>query len=900
MMGGNPPPGDKPPPLPLAARLLLRLVLNRQDHRTVLNDLSELYECRRSSDGELAARAWLRRQIASYPRWLAGERLWRMLPGQGLRRRTDPHPAPRAGVAANLLRDLRHGARTLARAPMLTATIVLTVGLGIGATTAIFSAINAVLIRPLPYTNPTELVRIYTESPPHRWPLSVADYRALEEQQTSFRGVAGYDNATVTFNRGDVAERVRGKFVTWDYFVLLGVTPLHGRGFNELDGKPESEPTVIVSHGFWSRHLGSDMSAIGQFIQLDGRSYTVVGVLPRYVGPFEQDRDFFAAVEWQHPPRRGPFFITVLARVKPSSDRAVAADELRTINQRIFPVWRDSYQDEGASWGMMDLKEVVVGDVWTTQMLALGAVLFLLLIASNNAANLLLARATQRGRELAVRAALGASRGRLMQHTLSESAWLAVGGALVGLVVMFGGLRLLTTTGAAFLPRTQEIRVDGTVLGFLAAVTLLSGLLFGLIPSLSGAKLRFAQVLRAGGRPATDSARPRRIRRVLVTSQFAIAAPLLIGAGLLVGSLARLQGVDPGFDTHNILVASVSLPEGAYPEREDTHTFWHQALERIEVLPGVRSVVLGDALPPTRVNMINNFNLEDNPTPTGQTEPATPWVAVTPGYFSALDIPALEGRLLSELDDGDAPPVVVVDQAWANRFFPNESAVGRRFVSGGCTTCPLTTVVGVVGDVKYLGLDDPGTGTVYWPMNAGTKWFMFFLVRTSTDPMSVLPTVRSAIRELDSSLPLSNVTTIDESMADSLQAPRYLMIIAGAFAVVALLLSVIGIYGVMSHHIQQHTKDIGIRIALGGGTRRVLGEVVWGGLRLAVVGVFIGMVGALYLTRFLSSLLFGVGTTDPLTYSSVAAVMLGIALVACVLPALRAARVDPVSSLRQE
>jgi len=887
-------------PLTPPARLLLRLFLNRADRHTVINDLSELYDHRLERDGEVAARAWLRRQVAAYPRRVTMEKVRRLLPGRGRRRVVGPSGSGSVGVAGNLLRDLRHSARSLARAPVLTATIVLTVGLGIGATTAIFSAVNAVLIQPLPYTDPSELVRVYTAWGPARGPLSVADYRALEEQQTSFDSVAGYDNTMVTFNRDDVAERIQGKLVTWNYFSLLGVAPLHGRGFNELDGKPESEPTVVVSHGFWTRHLGGDVSSLGRSIELDGTSYTVVGVLPPTVGPFEQGHDFFAAVEWQHPPRRGPFFIVALARVRPEVEPTVAADELRAISRRIFPVWQDSYQDEASSWGMMDLKEVAVGDAGTAQMSVLGAVAFLLLIASNNAANLLLARATQRSRELAVRAALGASRGRLIQHMLSESALFAIGGALVGLLVMYGGIGLLTTSGAGFLPRTQEIQVDGSALLFLAAATLLSGLLFGLIPSLVGARFDVERVLRAGGRSATDATGPRRIRGVLVASQFAIAAPLLIGAGLLIGSLARLQGVDPGFDTSNILLAGLSLPQRAYPERGDVHSFWAEAVEQIEALPGVASVALGDALPPTRVNMTNNFNLEDDPVPPGQSEPSTPWVAVTPGYFDALGISKVEGRLFDASDGADALPVVVVDQAWAHRFFPDDTAVGKRFVGGGCTACPLTTVVGVVADVKYMGLDDPGSGTVYWPMEQGTKRSMFLFIRTHSDPLAVLPLLRDTVRELDSSLPLSNETTIDESMMGSLQAPRYLTILAAAFAVVALLLSVIGVYGVMSHHVQQHTKDIGIRIALGGGPGRVLGGVVWQGLRLALVGVSIGVAGAFYLTRFMSSMLFGVGATDVLTFASVAAMMLSVALVACLLPARRAANVDPVRSLREE
>jgi putative ABC transport system permease protein len=899
MMPGQRPRRDAPTSLPPLSRWLLRLLVRGPDGRTVINDLSELYERRLARRGKDAAQAWLRRQVAAYPRRLAAEKLRSLVPGHRDKGTVTSRTRTAAAIDG-LVRDLRHSARSLVRTPVLTVTIALTVGLGIGATSALFSGVNAVLIRPLPYTNPGELVRIFTDSPPNRWPLSVADYLALEEQQTSFRGVAGYDNATVTFNRGDVAERVRGKFVTGDYFSLLGVTPLHGRVFNEADGKPESEPTVVVSHAFSTRHLSGGEAAIGQSIRLDGRTYRVVGVLPPTVGPFEQESDFFAAVEWQPPARKGPFFVTAVARLLPGTSRAVASAELRAINRRIFPVWQDSYQDKASTWGMMDLKEAVVGDVRRTQILVFGAVGLLLLIATNNATNLLLARATQRRRELAVRASLGASRGRLVRYMLAESAMLALAGASVGLCVLFWGTELLRTAGAQFIPRTQEIHVDGTVLLFLGAVTLSSGLLFGLLPSLAGVQLSVQQALRDNGRSTSDAAGPRRLRRVLVASQFAIAAPLLIGAGLLAGSLARLSRVEPGFDTHNILAAGVALPQLDYREPEETRAFWKQAVERIAGLPGVEAVVLGDALPPTSVNMINNFNLEDKPVAPGESEPATPWVAVSTGYFGALGIAVIEGRTFTDLDVGNAPPVAVVDRAWANRFFPGESAVGKRFVSGGCSTCPLTTVVGVVSDVKYMGLDDPGTGTVYWPMEQGTKRFMNFLMRTGPDPVSLLPAVRQVVRELDPSIPLLDATTIDESLVASLRMPRYMTMLAAAFALAALMLSVIGIYGVVSHHVQQHTRDIGIHIALGGAPNRVLQAVVWRGLRLVLVGVVIGLAGTLYLTRLMSSMLFDIGANDLLTFSSVAVAMLAVALTACLIPARRAASVDPVIALREE
>jgi putative ABC transport system permease protein len=886
--------------LPLTARLLLRLLLNRQDSRSVINDLSELYQRRLVSGGERAARAWLRRQVASYPRRIAVERLRRLMRGEVRRRGVSPSVVGRAGAVERLWRDLRHAARSLSRVPILSATIVLTVGLGIGATAAIFGAINAVLIEPLPYADPGKLVRIFTDSPPNRWPLSVADYRALEQQQTSFSGVAGYNNVTVTFNRDDFAERIQGKFVTWDYFTLLGVTPLYGRSFNESDGKPESEPTVIISHGLWNRHFGADPAVLGRPIQLDGRSYTVVGVLPRAVGPLEQRRDFFAAVEWQQPPRKGPFFIIALARIKPGIDGAAAARELRAINARIFPVWRDSYQDEGASWGMMELKRVVVGDIGTTLILVLGAVGFLLLIASSNAANLLLARATERSRELAVRSALGASRGRLLQHVLAESSLLAVGGALIGLLVACSGMRLLTTAGADYIPRTPEVGMTARVLWFWAVVTVSSGFLFGLIPSLSCAKIRFEQALRSGSRSSTDGAGARRIRRALVVSQFAVAAPLLIGAGLLVGSLERLQDVSPGFDTRNILTVRVTLPEEVYQDPSDVRAFWDAALERVRSHPGVAAVAYSNSRPPNQVSILNNFDLEDDPTPPSGAQPVVPWAAVSSGYFAVLGVSLIEGRMFDNRDVEDAPPVVLVDQTWANRFFPGAGAVGRRLHSGGQTTEPLTTVIGVVGNVKYMGLDAADLGTVYEPMTAGTYRSRFFIVRTFADPMTVVPHLRAVVRQLDPSLPLAQVATIDEVISDSLQAPRYLAFLSAAFAAAALVLSVVGIYGLMSHYVQQHAKDIGIRIALGGGPTRVLGVVVGQGLKLAAIGVSIGIIGALFLTRFMTGLLFGIRATDIVTFSGVSLLMLSVAVVASLLPARRAAAVDPVNALREE
>ena len=806
----------------------------------------------------------------------------------------------------NLLLDLRQSLRSLTRSPVLTATIVLTVGLGIGATTAMFGVISAVLLSPLPYPEPDRLVRIYTDAPPNRFRFSVADYLALEQQQTKFQQVAGYTSTSVTFNQNGIAERVVGMAVSWSYFSLLGISPVRGRTFDRSDGVPGGAHAAVVSYGFAQRHLGGDSTAIGCTIRLDGIDHLVIGVLPRAVGPLEQGKEVFTAAQWSTPSRRGPFNITALGRVARGTDLAVATDELRAINRRIFPLWQSSYQDQKATWAAMDLKKFVIGDVGPTLTIVQGAVAFVLLIACTNAANLMIARATRRRRELSVRSALGASHRRLIQHLMSEGALLALGGAIVGLGVALVGISLLRTAGVAFIPRSAEIGVSRPVLVFLATVTAAAVLLFGLIPSLHGAAFRFDGI-RSGGRSTTDAAGPRRLRQALVVAEFAVATPLLVAAGLLIASLARLQRVDLGFDRRNVLTGAILLPRAQYPDSGRILAFWDETKARIEALPGVKGVAFSDERPATDVGNVNNFDFEDDPTPPGESQPTSPWVSVSPEYFGVMGIPLQRGRLFDQ-QDGQGDPVVIVDRTWASRFSPGRDPVGRRIREGGCTDC-ANTIIGVVGDVKYGELDEPDQGTVYWPVAERpsdqpieqlTMRFRFLVVRTSGDPGAMLPFIRRIIHDLDPSLPLTEVATIDDLMNESLQVPRYLSLLVGSFAGVALLLSAIGIYGVMAYFVEQHTKDIGIRIALGGAPALVSRMVVEQGMRVVFVGIVLGFAGALMLSRLLSSILFEVGPTDPRILLGVSGVILGVALIGCLLPARRAAAVDPSTTLRAE
>ena len=806
----------------------------------------------------------------------------------------------RSLIVEDLAQDLRICLRGVLRAPITALVIVVTVGLGIGATDAVFSAVDAALLRPLPYNQPDRLVRIYTDVPPNRFPFSVVDYLALTAEQTQFEQIAGYSSRGMTFTDGTVAERVRGRDVSPEYFGLLGIRPALGRVLNENDGRQGGERVVVVSHEFWQRRLGGRAEAIGRSVRFDGQDYTLAGVLPQEVGPLEQAQDFFIAARWQTPTRKGPFFITALGRLRKSADPAVALEELHRINRRLFPIWRASYQDDHATWGTIDLKTHVVGEVRITAGLALAAVGLVWLVACANASNLLIARVASRRRELAVRAALGASRGRVVRLLLAESGLLACGAALLGVGIAYAGITLLHNFGAAYFPRTQEVAFDSTARWLLAVLTASSVLLFGLVPAVHGAGGPGDESLRSEGRTSTGGLAVRRLRRILVATQFAIATPLLVVAALLMVSLNQLGRVDLGFDTRNIVTGLVLLPSTQYSDNGRIGAFWDDLHRRVAAIPGVVGVAFADGRPPNDVNNFNNFDLEDAPTPPGQSQPITPWVAVSPDYFRALGLPLLEGRLLDERDaQAQNLLAVVVDRAWARRFFPHGSAVGRRIRQGGCTTCPWTTVVGVVSEVKYAGLDKPDEGTVYQPM-APQRLFRNLIIRTNADSSTTVTAVRQAIRAVDPDLPLSSVATIDELVARALERPRSLSVLIASLALVALSLSAIGIYGVMAYYVQQHTKEIGIRLALGGSRRSVLKLIVGQGMQVVASGVAVGVLTALALTRLTSSLLFGVSSNDPIAFSGVCALMLIIALLACVVPATRATGLHPAVALRND
>jgi putative ABC transport system permease protein len=724
--------------------------------------------------------------------------------------------------------------------------------------------------------------------------LSVVDYRALEADHPTFSSVAAYQTSPVTVTEQALAERVSAKSVTGSYFPLLGQKPHIGRVFDVSDDAGRDR-VAVLTYPYWTRRFASDPAVLGRSITIDGASFTIVGVLQRTMGPLEHDVAVFTAARWPTPTRKGPFFTMVLGRLRADVSRAAAADALRATNVRLFPIWRSSYQDEKATWGMLDLKERVVGDVGSRLFFVLAAVACVLLIGCANAVNLLIARGLHRARELAIRGALGASRGRLLQHLLVEAGVLTGGAALVGVGIAALSLQLVTIYGADYIPRIDEVRLSGAGLIWLTCLALASGLIIGLVPALYSARIPVEQALKTSGRSATDSPAARRVRRALVAVEFALATPLLVAAALVLASLDQLNRVPVGISTAGVLTASVSLSGPQYGRESDRAAFWKRGLERLAALPGVEGAAVSDSRPPEESGQRNNFDLEDHPTPPGQNQPICPWVGVSPEFFKTVGLPLERGRLLDDYSLRD--DVVVVDRAWANRFFPGQEVLGRRFRNGGCTTCPWTTVVGVVGNVKWTGLEAPEDGTVYFPFvdlrNA------FFVLKTSRDPSTLASSLRQAVKELDPGLAVSSMATGDELVSEALSTPRYLSVLIGIFAIAALVLSVVGIYGVMAYFVQQHTRDIGIRLALGGEPSRVRRMVVFHGMRLVLVGVVVGIGAAFVSNRLMASLLFGVSPTDLRTMIGVPATLVMVAVVACLVPAQRAARLDPADILRE-
>ena len=809
----------------------------------------------------------------------------------------------------NFLQDVRFGARTLRKNPGFTIVAVLTLALGIGANTAIFSVVNGVLMKPLAYPNPSRIVFVFLKDPALGIPrsgLGNADFLALKQEQQSFTAVAalrGTDDGFALTGAGEAVE-IPGTQVSADFFDVVGVKPMLGRAFQPKDGEPGAPETVVVSYPFWMQHLGGDPSAIGRNITLDEKTYTVIGVMPAsfHFGQFDTD-EIWPILQVMDIHQRPPYFLTILARLKPGATLASAgADETR-----IAAEVTKQYPTSGEKFGFaVTMKEFMVGDTTRALYVLLGAVVLVLLIAVVNVASLQVARAASRQREMAVRAVLGAGKKRLARQLLTESLILgAIGGAL-GLWLAYLGLGAFIALSPDFLPRVKEITIDGRVLAFTACVALAASVLFGLAPVFGISAPRLDASLRQGGRSLSGSSASRLTHNILVVAEFSLALVLLAGAGLLLRSLVRLESVSPGFNPQHIVTARISLPHARYQSAEQVTSFYQQLLEKVGNTPGVAAAGLTMSLPPNLLEVGNPFHVEGQPYTPGKSAALAEEVPISEGYFNALGVPLLAGRFFGGTDRLPGHHALIINKTMAENYFPGGEAVGKR-VQTGDTSPGATwyTIVGVVGDVKYEGLDAKKQPTMYVPNydDGWNPWFthsMALVVRTQNGPGAIAAAVRSEAASLDRDVPVTKIRTMDQLISESVGTPRFWTALLVTFALLALVLAAVGAYGVMSYSVARRTQEIGVMVALGGQPKNILAMIMGQGARLATLGVVIGLAAAFGATRFLASLLFDVTATDPVSFAAAALLLVAVAQLACYIPARRALRVDPIVALRYE
>jgi len=805
----------------------------------------------------------------------------------------------------NLFADVRYALRTLSKNPGFTAVAILTLALGIGANTAIFSIVNGVLLRPLAYPHSERLVGIFLHSKAmDRSTLGAADFLALSQRQQSFEHVAAYSPSNLGFTLTGLGapQMISGAAVTSDFFSVLGVQPELGRTFLLEEGNPGRPLSVVVSHHFWEEFLHADPAAISHSLMLDAKSYTIVGVIPLdfHFGP---PKDLWTVLQLKPPQERPPYWLLAIGRVKPGVTTAQASADASRIAKQVreqFPLSDDS------SAVTVPLKELFVGEVSNILLILLGAVGFVLLIAVVNVANLQLSRSGSRAREMAVRAALGASRARLILQLLTESLILAILGSALGLGFAYYGVRAILTLAPDVLPRMDEVTADARVLVFTAAVAIAAGVLFGIVPALRVAESSLGDSLKNGSRNISSSRATSRIHDALVVAEFALALIVLTGAGLLIRTLFELQSVSPGFNSTHILTALISLTDERYGKAPQVISFYEQLLERLKNSHGIEDAAISMSLPPNLLELTNPFHVEGRPDLPGESAPAVPEIPVSYAYFRTLGVPLLSGRFFSDADRSTGTHVLIINQNMAQHYFPEQDPIGKRVQTGESNPkADWYTIVGVVGNVKYEGLGEKDQATMYVPYfdSGWCPWFvqsLYIVVRTSATTEQSAASLQSSVLSLDNQLPLTHIRTMDQLLYDSVASSRFRAVLFAAFAALGLVLAMIGIYGVMAYSVSQRTSEIGIRVALGAQKKTVLRMILRQGATLAVVGVTIGLIASFALARVLNGLLFGVHASDPLTFAGVAILVIAVGLAACYIPARRAMRVDPIVALRYE
>jgi putative ABC transport system permease protein len=819
--------------------------------------------------------------------------------------------------------DLRYALRQLAKSPGFTVVAVLTIALGIGANTAVFSLINALLVRPLPYQKPSQLVLIWERFATQgleRIPVSPPEYLDLEKEFQSSTGLAAFTFQRFNLGGGDVPERISGAAVSPSLFSLLGVEPIKGRTFAREEQGQGHDDIILISERLWKRRFNSDPALVGKSLLLNGRNYTVIGVMPaKFEFPIPlfgvQGNQFAERVDIWKPIAFTPLELkerysrsyALIARLRPDVPVTKAQAELDQLISDWIRAYPDYYSGGGFGARIYPLQDQVVGGMRTGLAVLLGAVTFVLLIVCANLATMLLARASARERELAIRVALGAGRWRLLRQMLTESVLLALVGAAAGIILSVWGLELLKQIGARTVPRLSEVNIDFVVLMVTAMVAVGTGILFGLIPAFATAKPELTEALKEGGRSSTTSAERNQLRNSLVIAEIALALVLLVGAGLLLKSYARVQNIDPGFDRRNVLTAELNLPDSKYPRRESADyregeamiNFWNEALRRVQELPGVEAAGLTTILPLSGSNSDSSFSIGGRVFDKNEPGPDEEIRIVTPDYFRVIKTPLLRGRFFIESDDSHAPGVVIINDALEKKYWPNEDALGKRitFSDPHNPDPKWLTIVGIIRSVRHRGLDLDPAPEYYLPLAQRAESSMILTVRSRQDSGPLTSAIRREIQSVDPDQPIANVRTLETVTADSIAPRRMSMVLLGAFAGIALLLASVGIYGVISYLVVQRTHEMGVRVALGAQRSDVLRLIVGHAAKLVGIGTVAGLILAFLSTRLLSALLYNVGAFDPTTFLFVTIALVAVALLASYIPALRAARADPVVAL---
>ena len=812
-----------------------------------------------------------------------------------------------------LSQDLRHAIARLVRDRAFAAITIVTLALGIGANTAVFSLVKATLLSPLPYGDADRLTAIWGPDRAEATHLSLREVYTYPRESQSFVDIAGYQEYDASFTGGQEPELIRGGSATPNLFEVTRTSAMLGRTFTPSDTAGGTSDVIVISHGLWQRRFGSATDIIGRSIQVNGRARTIIGVMP---ASFRLPNDYASlrpteawvpeVVAAANLGAWGSRSYSGLARLKDHVSPASATSELSVVAAQWVKAGYVRARPDGSLGGLarrvIPAQEFITGQVRGSLLILFGSVAFVLLIACANVANLQLARADVRRREVAVRTALGAGRGQIVSQLLTESVLLSIAGAIAGLAVAWAGLQIVVTLRPANLPRLDETTLDGTVLLFTAVLAIVTGILFGLLPALQLSRPDVTGVLKDGGRTGTAGRSRQFARRALVVLQLASSVVLALAAGLLIRSLIELNRIDLGFNPVNVLTAQLQVPATSYPQLADVVRFYRQATESVAQIPGVRAVGAVRVLPLARSIGDWSIKIEGRPY-VPEENPNGDYQGVTPGYFQAMGLKLIRGRFLTDADREDTMPAVVINDTMASRYWPNEDAIGRQFMMG-TDDKPWLTIVGVVGTVRHNAVVEEPRAEMYvahaqLPAHIrSTPRGMTLVVKTDGNPIALAGQVRDAIRAIDRNLPVSDIRTMEQVAASALSQPRFVTFLLALFAGTALTLAAIGIYGTISLLVAERTQEMGIRLALGANPPAILKLVLGQGMILTAVGLVIGLVGAAILSRTLSGLIYGVGTLDPLTFIAVPALLSVVALLACLLPARRAASVDPITTLR--